>query len=282
MILINDHISEDDQLLSELKDKVDTETVFLKDLRRFFDKVLSEMHSDIRREAKALPGIKKKEIDITAIFGDELFALLTNNYKNGMTKGLDRFINDPTVISMYSKAERRRILDELIAKMEAYANRRASFIGPEIIATTEKNLAQAKTFVNNLIEQEGLSVSEEEQASMVMDDLTRRVINRTETIAITETQNVYQTAKQISSGFVANKLSEVGHTMQKRWNATLDQKTRIAHANAHGQRVPTEQLYTVGGEYLMFPGDTSHGATLENIINCRCESIFVLITEVAV
>lgn len=59
----------------------------------------------------------------------------------------------------------------------------------------------------------------------------------------------------------------------KTWMSILDKVTREAHLDAHGQEVDVHEPYTVGGEKLMQPLDTSLGASLGNIVNCRCNSI---------
>jgi HK97 family phage portal protein len=58
--------------------------------------------------------------------------------------------------------------------------------------------------------------------------------------------------------------------LEKEWIATFDSRTRDPHAHAHGQRVSIAEPYIVGGQKLMFPGDTSLGATGDNTIQCRC------------
>jgi len=54
----------------------------------------------------------------------------------------------------------------------------------------------------------------------------------------------------------------------KRWLAVLDGREREAHGAAHGQVVPLQGKFDVGGEWLDHPGDMSGSA--ENVINCRC------------
>jgi hypothetical protein len=58
----------------------------------------------------------------------------------------------------------------------------------------------------------------------------------------------------------------------KTWLATPDERTRINHRHAHGQTVPTNQPFNVGGEQLLYPGDPS--ASDGNVINCRCTIIY--------
>lgn len=62
--------------------------------------------------------------------------------------------------------------------------------------------------------------------------------------------------------------------LMKRWVCMLDDRVRqpprspFDHRAPHGQTVRVEQSYDISGEQLMFPGDTSLGASLGNIINC--------------
>jgi len=59
---------------------------------------------------------------------------------------------------------------------------------------------------------------------------------------------------------------------EKEWVAILDERTRIAHSYAAGQKVPLEQSFIVGGEKLKYPGDPAGSAG--NTINCRCAVIY--------
>lgn len=58
--------------------------------------------------------------------------------------------------------------------------------------------------------------------------------------------------------------------LDKFWIATQDDRVREAHSAADGQTRPIAFPYVVMGQELMFPGDTSLGATAANVILCRC------------
>lgn len=68
---------------------------------------------------------------------------------------------------------------------------------------------------------------------------------------------------------------ESGVRMDKVWRANKDARVREAHRKADGQRRSLETPYNVDGEELMFPSDTSLGASAENTIQCRCVSLYV-------
>ena len=59
----------------------------------------------------------------------------------------------------------------------------------------------------------------------------------------------------------------------KEWVAIQDERTRITHSFAAGQRVALEQPFIVGGEKLKYPGDPMGSAA--ETINCRCASIYI-------
>lgn len=64
-----------------------------------------------------------------------------------------------------------------------------------------------------------------------------------------------------------------GVVEEKMWLATLDERVRAAHAEAHRQVAPLGGKFLVGGEMLDGPG---LGGRPENVINCRCVTIPIL------
>lgn len=62
--------------------------------------------------------------------------------------------------------------------------------------------------------------------------------------------------------------NSVGARMTKRWISREDSAVRPAHAAAHGQVREISEPFTVGGEQMMYPGDSR--ASGRNTVNCRC------------
>lgn len=68
---------------------------------------------------------------------------------------------------------------------------------------------------------------------------------------------------------------------RKEWETMGDGKVRrppessFNHVAANGQRVGIMEPYIVSGQLLMYPGDTSMGASIGNVANCRCVSIYL-------
>lgn len=64
-----------------------------------------------------------------------------------------------------------------------------------------------------------------------------------------------------------------GRTM-KEWSAIIDKRTRETHRAANGQRVPITEPFLVGESLLQYARDTSLGASMDEIANCRCSVIY--------
>lgn len=87
--------------------------------------------------------------------------------------------------------------------------------------------------------------------------------NRAETVARTEVISAY------NGGATVTALTygpDVVAGME--WLATNDERTRPAHADAHGQVVALGQPFLVDGEQLAYPGDPN--GSPGNVVQCRC------------
>ena len=106
------------------------------------------------------------------------------------------------------------------------------------------------------------------------DDLQKRITTmsrdsaiRTARTAVTGAQN----AGRMDSYAAAEKM---GIKLKKQWLATLDNRTRHAHAMLDGQTVGIDKPFKVDGYDIMFPGDTSAPGYL--LYNCRCTTTAVV------
>lgn len=89
---------------------------------------------------------------------------------------------------------------------------------------------------------------------------------RSRMIARTEAHGMIENGRQLGA-----KKSKIIKT--KTWSAAMAD-ARDTHKEANGQTVLLNEAYIVGGYKLMYPGDTSLGAGMEEIIFCRCSSLF--------
>ena len=88
-----------------------------------------------------------------------------------------------------------------------------------------------------------------------------RLLGRAARTAVTSAQN----AGRLDSYAAAGKL---GIKLKKEWLATLDGRTRHAHALLDGQQRETSEPFEAEGEKLQFPGDPAAAGWM--VYNCRC------------
>lgn len=100
--------------------------------------------------------------------------------------------------------------------------------------------------------------------SLYLDQI---IPNRSTTIARTEVI--------AASNFGSHEAAkQSGLVLEKVWLATGDHRTRPDHAEADGQQVGMDEPFDVGGEQLLYPGDTSLGASAREVCNCRCTQYY--------
>ena len=97
-----------------------------------------------------------------------------------------------------------------------------------------------------------------------MQDMNRASAIRTARTAVTAAQN----AGRLDTYRAAQ---DMGIKLKKRWLATLDNRTRHAHAMLDGQTVDVDKPFKVDGYEIMYPGDSSAPGYL--VYNCRCTQI---------
>lgn len=103
-----------------------------------------------------------------------------------------------------------------------------------------------------------------------MQDMSRASAIRTARTAVTAAQN----AGRLDTYRAAQ---DMGIKLKKQWLATLDNRTRHAHAILDGQTVDVYKPFKADGYELMYPGDSSAPGYL--VYNCRCTTIAVLPDE---
>lgn len=168
----------------------------------------------------------------------------------------------------------------------------------QITYTTNTELMRYAEKLAKKTDEDGFNLSKTQIAKYLKEILDTRSEGRSHSIAITETTNVAEKAKEIEIEELiadadedeladlagvnidpdeldailefggAAALSAGMLSIEKTWNTVVDGNTRPEHAEADGQSVPIGDPFEVGGEDLMYPGDES--GSPENTINCRC------------
>src|SRR5690554_2839309 len=164
----------------------------------------------------------------------------------------------------------RRANEDLVGKMKAededWIRRVMQYLG---IAINDRLDAVTLTTKNKIADILSLGI----QQGMSIQDMSARIasdvggVTRATRIARTEVIS----ASNLGSieGARATELP-----LDKIWLATRDNRTRPDDSGADGQTVGLDELFTVGGSQLSFPGDWSNNADVSQLISCRCTLIY--------
>ncbi|MCL5942741.1 MAG: phage head morphogenesis protein, partial [Actinobacteria bacterium] len=132
----------------------------------------------------------------------------------------------------------------------------------EISATTHEAL------VNTLAD--GLAAGE------TTEQLAQRIMRLDKAFGRLRAERIARTEALTANRWGSWVIARAGGATEKEWRAQVaSPRTRRWHRNAHGQRRPIDEPFSVENrlgqpEELMVPGDYSLGAGPDNCVNCRC------------
>jgi uncharacterized protein with gpF-like domain len=166
-------------------------------------------------------------------------------------------------------------------ELDRYSDEQSNQSANQIIETSNEEFQEYILSAYAYYASQGIIPTEKQVIEKAYEDFMARAHSRAETIAITETQGPAENAKytealllsSISAGLLYDSVVEA-KVGTKYWMAILDDRTREWHVEADGQKRPLDQPFIVMGENLMYPKDTSMGASAENVINCRCSTVY--------
>ncbi len=238
-------------VLQELPKKIKNERKMSRDLNEIFRQMSDDLTLGFAVTGVIIPFTE---------FSKEMESVVKTNYRRAARDfkftARDRFD--------LSRDDDAQAIDTGINK---FINRGSIDSTSHIISTTADVARKSEQEVRRAAEEEGRALNNAELATLIGINFNQRNKNRVAAISQTEIQNIAESSKQIEAAALidSGKLDK-----KKQWDAILDSKTRAAHSRADGQVRSINEPFDVGGERLMFPRDTSLGATAGNIINCRC------------
>lgn len=177
-----------------------------------------------------------------------------------------------------------RLSDEERAELSAWLqeafDRRATQQSSLILRSAQDDARRLQARADRQMQESPL----EERAAQAATWLALRLASRARVASAYETQWSAEVTKIAEVTTLAGRPGGVEvkslATLTKTWRSQGDSrvrrepKSKFDHLEADGQVVPLDQPFVVSGEQLMWPGDTSLGASLGNVINCRCSAIY--------
>lgn len=223
------------------------------------------LEADLRSKLSALDGEMVSEFSRNSAIPDFRFRaseslsalLLTHSMKTAAK--FKQFISDslPLTVRM-SPSEAAEIDVILTTWYQEWTPKQADLI----LATTQRHAGVAKVIAAR-IEPDPAKVS-----GVAVGLFSRGLRTRRPRIAQLQTLASAEIAKHTEAMVLVGTKSPPTKT----WHNQGDSRVRDTHAVT--REVPVGSPFTIGGEELMFPGDSSLGASMGNIINCRCFVVY--------
>ncbi|MCD8087271.1 MAG: phage head morphogenesis protein [Oscillospiraceae bacterium] len=157
----------------------------------------------------------------------------------------------------YDEATVKRLLTEAPSLMPHYPEARAVQRGIDLAYGKQQITASVTS-----------GILQGNSAGKIANDLMTRMTDMSSTSAVRAARTAITNAENAGRQDGAEELASKGCIMQKTWIATHDDRTRPEHLEADGQTVPLAEPFDVGGEAMMYPGDSSGSGW--NVYNCRC------------
>lgn len=169
-------------------------------------------------------------------------------------------VSDSADFMLWDEQTVRRLIVEQPDLMPYYPPKRALQRGIDLKYGKQQITASV---TSSILQGKGIGKIADDLQSR-MQDMNRTSAIRTARTAVTGAQN----AGRLDTYRAAQ---DMGIKLKKRWLATLDNRTRHAHAMLDGQTVDIDKPFKVDGYEIMYPGDTSAPGYL--VYNCRCTQI---------
>lgn len=264
---------------SERRLKISLEQVLIPKLQKLFDSFVDDFRIQLKKTATVLNAHS---------ISPQLNKLLTIAYKRTAAAFSENFtiFNEKLTRRLYELKQDEETDQENARKIEAAILAFIAIAVPAqtrfILNTTNQQLAQTIQEAVAVANEAGEDLNISQIADQVATRYKEVLVDRIALIATFEVQNSAEEAKSqaaqqlnistatpsvvtpISKPLVATKV----------WVAVLDNRTRSSHAIADGQERNATEPFDVMNQQLMRPGDTSLGATADNVMQCRCSAIY--------
>lgn len=247
--------------LRDLAKKMRLEAFVKNDLRKIFKKISNEMRASFSRNGRVIK---------VSDFQNEMKALLEKHHRKVM-KDFNKNIRDSMGKGL--KLLKQDEDEEVESSNEAFLLAFPLFRAKQILETTQTNLNESiSQAIDELSTEDGQPLPNDIVAAEAANNFTKKTNPRIDMIAITETQAPAERTKENEMNALITAGVISAFASRKTWTAILDERVRDNHAIADGQSQRIGNPFSVGGELLRHPGDTSLGASAGNVINCRCSS----------
>lgn len=197
----------------------------------------------------------RKTIDVVLANGNATRnkALDLLGVKGAAARRTGGMVGLPVQMSEWVESARQQLLSGDRAAMRAYLNRKLRDTAYDrfVLPGTKLTIEQANT------------ISRAYSARLLQSYAKQ--------LAQTYAQQAYNAGRNQAIQQLLDNGTITQDQVQKKWRTMRDERVRHSHATMNSQRVGFMEPFVSGlGGLLMYPGDTSLGASDADIYNCRC------------
>lgn len=274
MPLAVSRLDRQEQLRVDTAKKFKLERAFIRQLKPYFRRIAKDAATEYRRSGTIIT------LDSAQA---ELNVMLRAHYRRVQNKFKKTLQNETFKSHNIQLIHFKQDLNtDVEADLAQYRVDTSNQQAPTITGTTEKDLNESFLATIVAFSENNIRPTNAQVALAASVEFNRHSQGRTETISETETQNSAEDTKSveaaaiIAAGIVIAGTPVNSGNVIKTWSSLLTDTTRASHAAADDQQQPESQPFIVQGQFLKYPGDRSLGASLNNVINCHCNSSRVI------
>lgn len=282
-------------LRREVGEKVRLENLLKPGLRRIFRRMVEDFRITVARTGFPQPASK---------YQPQFQTLLEEHYRK-VQKAFSGAILLHNNADQFVELRRKQVdeeeedIDELILAMfllwrEQYAASQADIISK----TNQRDMQDAVNEAREELNRQGEPTDSRSVAAAASVILARKLGARVDLIVITETQIAAEAAKAVEASATTGVIipgipmpaqrvplepavsPALVRELRKGWLDLRDDRVRETHLIAgrtyQAEPIPVNDPFIVGGARMMFPGDTSQGAPIREIANCRCSATYTV------
>lgn len=297
-------------LTREVAEKLRLEALVKPGIRKIFKRVVDDFRVSVARTGQ-VPSLSRHRTSFETLLEDH-YRRVQKSF-GGMVLKQNNVTTYATLRAKQNKqtdAEEESRIKELIAAIFLlWDDERAPVQADIIVATTVRDMGDAINQGRQAMREDGTPIENRSLAAVAAAILIRILRGRVDLIAVTETQAAAEASKAIEASTAAGvlipgvpvprdivplvepttaptpapgagpRLTQAQATLKKSWIDLRDNKVRETHREA-GRRygaapIPVNEAFIIGSSRMMYPGDTSLGAPVREIANCRCSAQYI-------
>lgn len=256
------HNQQDVNEQDKKKDKLELQ--FMPLIRRVFFRILQDFKTQVRVNGTPVNATRYLPNWLTIL--DDQYIRVQKAFK-GMVAHRNEWSEAETTAMLAALARWREVKGPITAN--------------QLTSTTQRNMVDSLRMGRNSLIEDEVEVTNMTLSLASGAVLTRKFSGRVSGVSSTVTQEAAEFTKFGEAAIDADVdpiqaiTGSATTTARKQWQNVGDKRVRTSHRIAGGQTKLITEPFVVQGQLLMFPGDSSLGATIDNTGGCRCSAIYL-------